>query len=60
MFTDPLSPKKLYLLSTILLRGFQNSIWALKSTDYGSGKFNGSDGQSKHSCLQDRVKFIGS
>ena len=49
---------KLHILSTVLFSGFQSSreLWNPLSKAV-PGKFHGSDGHSKCSCLQDRTNF---
>ena len=49
---------KLYLLSTVLLSGFKafGKLWNPLSKAV-PGNFQGSDGHSKHNCLQDRADF---
>ena len=51
---------KLYLLSTVLLSGFQSSMGALNPLSKRvPDQFVGSGGYSKRSCLQDWANFFG-
>ena len=55
MFTGPLFEMKRHLVHTVLLKGFQSSSGALKSTI--PGKFHGSCRQSNANCLRDWTNF---
>ena len=55
MFTGPLFEMKRHLVHTVLLKGFQSSWGALKSTI--PGKFYGSCRQSNDNCLWDWTNF---